>query len=64
MRLMGDFAIIHARTTFTLPDGRPGAGRYTDIWAAPQRPLAMRRRPRDALLNEFPLPILMRRGLG
>ena len=33
VRLMGDFAIIHARTTYTLPDGRPGAGRYTDVWA-------------------------------
>jgi ketosteroid isomerase-like protein len=33
IRLMGDFAIIHARTAFTLPDGRPGQGRYTDIWA-------------------------------
>jgi ketosteroid isomerase-like protein len=33
VRLMGDFAIIHARTTYTLPDGKPGAGRYTDIWA-------------------------------
>ena len=33
VRLMGDFAIIHARTTYTLPDGRPGQGRYTDIWA-------------------------------
>jgi ketosteroid isomerase-like protein len=33
IRLMGDFAIIHARTTFTLPDGSPGAGRYTDVWA-------------------------------
>jgi ketosteroid isomerase-like protein len=33
VRLMGDVAIIHARTTFTLPDGRPGAGRYTDVWA-------------------------------
>ena len=33
VRLMGDFAIIHARTTYTLPDGRPGTGRYTDIWA-------------------------------
>jgi ketosteroid isomerase-like protein len=33
IRLFGDFAIIHARTTFTLPDGRPGAGRYTDCWA-------------------------------
>ncbi len=33
VRLMGDFAIIHARTSYTLPDGRPGAGRYTDVWA-------------------------------
>ena len=33
MRLMGDFAIIHARTTYTLPDGGKGHGRYTDVWA-------------------------------
>jgi len=33
IRIMGDVAIIHARTTYTLPDGRPGAGRYTDVWA-------------------------------
>jgi ketosteroid isomerase-like protein len=33
VRLMGDFAIIHARTTYTRPDGQPGAGRYTDVWA-------------------------------
>lgn len=33
IRLFGDVAIIHARTTYTLPDGRAGAGRYTDIWA-------------------------------
>ena len=33
IRLMGDFAIIHARTAYTLPDGRAGAGRYTDVWA-------------------------------
>jgi ketosteroid isomerase-like protein len=33
VRVMGDFAIIHARTSYTLPDGHPGAGRYTDIWA-------------------------------
>lgn len=33
IRLFGDVAIIHARTTYTLPDGREGAGRYTDIWA-------------------------------
>jgi ketosteroid isomerase-like protein len=31
VRLMGDFAIIHARTTFTV-DGRAASGRYTDIW--------------------------------
>jgi ketosteroid isomerase-like protein len=33
VRLMGDFAIVHARTTFAGPDGRPGSGRYTDVWA-------------------------------
>ncbi len=33
IRLFGDIAIIHARTTYTLPDGRTGSGRYTDIWA-------------------------------
>jgi ketosteroid isomerase-like protein len=33
VRLMGDMAIIHARTTFTGPDGRTGSGRYTDVWA-------------------------------
>jgi len=33
VRIMGDFAIIHARTTYIKPDGSPGAGRYTDIWA-------------------------------
>jgi ketosteroid isomerase-like protein len=33
VRVMGDFAIVHARTSYTLPDGRQGGGRYTDIWA-------------------------------
>jgi len=33
VRIMGDVAIIHARTTYTRPDGRAGAGRYTDVWA-------------------------------
>src|ERR1700681_2393591 len=33
IRVMGDVAIIHARTTYTLADGRHGAGRYTDVWA-------------------------------
>jgi ketosteroid isomerase-like protein len=33
IRLFGDVAIIHARTTYTLPDGGHGAGRYTDVWA-------------------------------
>lgn len=32
VRLFGDFAIIHARTRYTLADGRPGFGRYTDVW--------------------------------
>jgi uncharacterized protein (TIGR02246 family) len=33
VRVLGDVAIIHARTTYTLPDGKQGAGRYTDVWA-------------------------------
>ena len=33
IRLMGDFAIIHARTSYSLPDGRLARGRYTDVWA-------------------------------
>lgn len=33
VRLMGDFAIVHARTTYTTADGKAGAGRYTDVWA-------------------------------
>ena len=33
VRLLGDVAIVHGRTTYTLADGRPGAGRYTDVWA-------------------------------
>ena len=33
VRLMGDFAIIHARTRYTIPDGRQASGRYTDVWA-------------------------------
>ncbi len=33
IRVMGEFAIIHGRTTYTKPDGQAGFGRYTDIWA-------------------------------
>lgn len=33
IRLMGDFAIIHGRTTYTTPDGHNASGRYTDVWA-------------------------------
>ena len=36
VRLMGDVAIVHARTTFTTADGRAGSGRYTDVWARRQ----------------------------
>jgi ketosteroid isomerase-like protein len=32
IRMLGDIAIIHARTTYGKPDGKPGAGRYTDVW--------------------------------
>jgi ketosteroid isomerase-like protein len=33
IRLMGDFAIIHAATRYLKPDGTEGRGRYTDVWA-------------------------------
>ena len=33
IRIMGDFAIIHARTSYRTADGRDGGGRYTDVWA-------------------------------
>jgi ketosteroid isomerase-like protein len=33
IRLMGDFAIIHARTSYTTADGKQASGRYTDCWA-------------------------------
>ena len=33
IRIMGDVAIIHARTTYLRPDGGQGSGRYTDVWA-------------------------------
>ena len=33
IRIMGDFAIIHAATSYTTADGKPAAGRYTDCWA-------------------------------
>ena len=33
IRMFGDIAIIHARTSYTTAEGRSGAGRYTDVWA-------------------------------
>jgi ketosteroid isomerase-like protein len=33
VRIFGDLAIIHGRTSYTLADGRAGSGRYTDVWA-------------------------------
>jgi ketosteroid isomerase-like protein len=36
VRIFGDIAIIHARTTYRKPDGQPGAGRYTDVYARRQ----------------------------
>jgi ketosteroid isomerase-like protein len=33
IRLLGDFAIIHGRTSYTTADGQQASGRYTDCWA-------------------------------
>jgi ketosteroid isomerase-like protein len=32
IRIFGDSAIIHARTTYATADGRTASGRYTDVW--------------------------------
>jgi len=33
IRVMGDFAIIHGRTSYMTADGKEAYGRYTDCWA-------------------------------
>jgi len=37
VRILGDVAIVHARTTYTTADGSAGSGRYTDVWARRNR---------------------------
>jgi ketosteroid isomerase-like protein len=32
IRIIGDTAFIHGRTSFVKPDGEPSHGRYTDVW--------------------------------
>ena len=33
IRVLGDVAVVHAKTTFLTADGRHATGRYTDVWA-------------------------------
>ena len=33
IRILGDVAIIHARTRYRAADGEARQGRYTDVWA-------------------------------
>ncbi len=33
IRILGDFAIIHAQTSYVDAEGKPTHGRYTDCWA-------------------------------
>jgi ketosteroid isomerase-like protein len=33
IRVLGDFAIIHGRTSYTTADGQQAYGHYTDCWA-------------------------------
>ena len=33
VRILGDVAIIHARTSYATADGEQRNGRYTDVWA-------------------------------
>jgi len=32
VRVLGDTAVIHGRTSYAKPDGTPGSGRYTDVY--------------------------------
>src|SRR5262245_16902933 len=32
IRILGEVAIIHARTVYRKPGGQAAAGRYTDVW--------------------------------
>ena len=32
IRILGDFAVIHAATSYTTADGTQAHGRYTDCW--------------------------------
>ncbi len=36
IRVLGDIAIIHARTSYRTADGTERHGRYTDVWARRQ----------------------------
>ena len=60
VRIMGDVAIIHARTTYTLAGWPGGIRPLHRRVGAPRGPLARRVRPRDALLSGAPAP----RALG
>ncbi|HKF18853.1 MAG TPA: nuclear transport factor 2 family protein [Candidatus Dormibacteraeota bacterium] len=33
VRILGDVALIHARTSYVTPSGEQRSGRYTDVWA-------------------------------
>jgi hypothetical protein len=33
IRMFGDVAVIHGRTTYATAEGRVAQGRYTDVWA-------------------------------
>ena len=33
VRVCDDLGIIHAQSTFTMPSGEAGTGRYTDVWS-------------------------------
>src|SRR4029078_11561948 len=40
IRIMGDFAIIHAATSYTTPDGQQANGRYNRLLGEAQREMA------------------------
>jgi hypothetical protein len=63
VRIMEDFAIIHARTTYIKLDRSPGAGRYRYLGSS-QWSLARRLRARHAMLSPTHRNIMWRQNAG
>jgi hypothetical protein len=63
IRIMGDFAIIHAATSYTTADGQQATGRYTDCWSKKNgRWLAVSAHVSRELSRRHPRTVMPREG--